>query len=305
MTEPEPRKSARRLNATLTALIGGIVILLLLLWLFAGGRGADQDKLTGNQLSNEAVPAPASNEKLCASARTYDLIKRDLFRRAAQLRGSDQAAYDSIAAAAVIRMENPVMESESQGAANCSALLSLDLPPGVEVAGGRRTLTANVDYSVRQAADGSGTVLLLQNADAIIGPLATLARSGPSPETGLGNAVAPEANVAASESANVRPGPATGAPGRPSFDCVRAYTPGEIAVCSDSGLAALDLNMATQYRRALAAATPVQRRLLQSTRDRFLAYRDRCPNRQCIADAYVGRMREIRDIMEGRLTPAR
>ena len=41
------------------------------------------------------------------------------------------------------------------------------------------------------------------------------------------------------------------------------------------------------------------------TRDRFLAYRDRCPNRQCIADAYVGRMREIRDIMEGRLTPSR
>ena len=40
--------------------------------------------------------------------------------------------------------------------------------------------------------------------------------------------------------------------------------------------------------------------LLQSTRDRFLGYRDRCPNRQCIADSYVGRMREIRDIMEGR-----
>jgi len=31
-----------------------------------------------------------------------------------------------------------------------------------------------------------------------------------------------------------------------------------------------------------------------------LAYRDRCPSRQCMADAYVGRMREVRDIMEGR-----
>jgi hypothetical protein len=302
MTEPE--QPGRRLNPTLIALLGGLVLLLLLLWLFAGGRGSDQDKLTGNQLSETPAPA-ASNEKLCASARTYDLIKRELFRRAAQLRGSDQAAYDSIAAAAVIRMENPVMESESQGAANCSALLSLDLPPGVEVAGGRRTLTANVDYSVRQAADGGATVVMLQNADAIIGPLATLARTGAPPEAGIGNAVAPEANVAVSESANVQPGPANGAPGRPSFDCVRADTRGEIAVCSDSGLAALDLNMTTQYRRALAAATPVQRRLLQSTRDRFLAYRDGCPNRQCMADAYVGRMREIRDIMEGRLTPNR
>jgi uncharacterized protein len=70
-------------------------------------------------------------------------------------------------------------------------------------------------------------------------------------------------------------------------------------------LAALDVNMAAQYRRSLVAATPVQKQLLQTTRDRFLAYRDRCPNRQCIANAYVGRMREIRDIMEGRLTPAR
>ena len=47
----------------------------------------------------------------------------------------------------------------------------------------------------------------------------------------------------------------------------------------------------------------MQRELLQSTRDRFLAYRDRCPTAQCIGDAYVGRMREIRDIMEGRWQP--
>ncbi|HEX6603953.1 MAG TPA: hypothetical protein VF027_03615, partial [Sphingomicrobium sp.] len=71
------------------------------------------------------------------------------------------------------------------------------------------------------------------------------------------------------------------------------------------GLAALDLNMSTQYRRALSSASPEQRRLLQSTRDRFLAYRDRCPNQRCMADAYVGRMREIRDIMEGRWQAAR
>ena len=58
--------------------------------------------------------------------------------------------------------------------------------------------------------------------------------------------------------------------------------------------------MANQYRRALTSATPVQRQLLENTRERFLAYRDHCPTSQCMADAYVGRMREIRDIMEGR-----
>ena len=68
-------------------------------------------------------------------------------------------------------------------------------------------------------------------------------------------------------------------------------------------IAALDRNMAAQYLRALTSASPQQQAILQSTRDRFLGYRDRCPNRQCIADAYVGRMREIRDIMEGRWQP--
>ena len=100
-------------------------------------------------------------------------------------------------------------------------------------------------------------------------------------------------------------GPQASYPGRPSFNCSNAETKGEIAVCSDSGLSALDANMATQYRRAIGSASPEERAMLQRTRDRFLAYRDRCPNRSCIADAYVGRMKEIRDIMEGNWQPPR
>jgi hypothetical protein len=58
--------------------------------------------------------------------------------------------------------------------------------------------------------------------------------------------------------------------------------------------------MAAQYRRAMSDASAGQKALLRRTLDSFLRYRDRCPNRSCIGDAYVGRMREIRDIMEGR-----
>ncbi|MFL6846930.1 MAG: hypothetical protein ACJ8EI_00960, partial [Sphingomicrobium sp.] len=151
MTEPEPREDVhrpmRRLNPTLLALLGGIAVLLLILAYFATSRNPDQDKLIGNEVV--AQTTSTEPEKRCASRATYDLIKRELFRRAAQQRGSDVAAYDQLAGFAVVRMENAVLESEdsANGAVNCSASLSLDLPPGVAVVGGRRTLTSDLDYT--------------------------------------------------------------------------------------------------------------------------------------------------------------
>jgi hypothetical protein len=165
-------------NWTTIALIGGLVLLLLLIAYFATGGNPDQDKLTGNELAQGEPQKATTPEKLCSSTQTYDLIKRDLFRRAAQLRGSDQAAFDQLSNYAALRMEHPVMESrdDSTGAVNCSGSLSLDLPPGVAIVGSRRTLTSDVDYTVQPAADGSGTVVLLRNVDAIVTPLATLAK---------------------------------------------------------------------------------------------------------------------------------
>ena len=295
MTEPVPGGS--RVNLTLLALLGGIVVLLAILWFVSGNRSPDQDKLSNPQVEQRAE---TDSSKLCSAGATYDLVKRELFRRAAEMRGNNEPAYQQIATAAVVRVENPVMEGEESGsgAINCSGTFYLDLPPGVVAAGNRANLSAELDYTV------TGGSVALRNADAMIASLASLTRvaqlSAAAPTV---NPAAPQENVAASVSANVQPGPATTAPGRPSFDCARAGTRGEIAVCSDSGLAALDLNMATQYRRSLVSASPLQKQQLQATRDRFLAYRDRCPNRQCMADAYVGRMREIRDIMEGRWQP--
>lgn len=295
----------RRLNPAVLALLAGLVVLVLLIAYLASNRNPEQDRLKDSQLNISQGASPA--DKRCGSQATYDLIKRELFRRAAQLRGSDQAAYDKLSNYAVVRMENPVMEGSDSatGTISCSGSLSLDLPPGIAVVGGRRTLMSDVDYSVQRAADGSGNVIVLRNADAIIVPLATLARTAPaqpavSPGANEAAPEQPETNVAASVSANVQPGPATASPGRPSFDCNKRRTRGEAAVCSDSGLSALDLNMATQYRRAMETASPEQQALLGETARRFYAYRDRCPDNRCIGDAYVGRMREIRDIMEGR-----
>jgi hypothetical protein len=165
----------RRLNPHVLVALTGVAIILLLLAYVASTRNPDQDKLKDSQVT---TAQPAALEKRCASASTYELIKRELFRRAAQVRGSDQSAYDRLSAYAAIRVENPVLESDNKdtGAVNCSGSLSLDLPPGVAAVGGRRTLMSDIDYTVQPAADGSGNVVLLRNADAVVTPLATLAR---------------------------------------------------------------------------------------------------------------------------------
>ena len=171
---------------------------------------------------------------------------------------------------------------------------------------------SDVDYTVQPAADGSGNVLLLRNADAIITPLATLGRvaqqaapAAPVEATDTETGAQPAAPTPAEPTTPVTT-PAQRTVGtRPSFDCANARTHGERSVCSDAGLAALDRNMAAQYNRAFGVASPEQQSLLRRTRDRFLGYRDRCPDNRCIGDAYVGRMREIRDIMEDRWRTAR
>lgn len=313
--DTDVQRTVRTPNWTTLALIGALLALIVVIAYFVTRGSPEQDKLTPKQVAQSEQQAKAPPvDKLCASKLTYDLIKRELFRRAAQLRGGDQEAFDQLSSYAVVRMDNPVMESQNSatGAVNCSGSLSLDLPPGVVVVGGRHSLSSDVDYTVQPAVDGSGNVVVLRNADSIVTPLATLARVGeripqsatppPSEEPATPQA---ETNVAVSESAAKTVGPKTTYPGRPSFDCSRARTRGEIAVCSNSGLSVLDENMATQYRKALEGASPEQKDLLERTRNRFIGYRDRCPNRSCVAAAYVGRMREIRDIMDGRWRPER
>ncbi len=316
----------KQMNWTTIALIGGLLLLVLMFAYFATNRDPDQDKLSDSQISADGESV-TSAEKACASKATYDLIKRELFRRAAQLRGSDSAAYDQLSAHAVLRMENPVMENEDEEtrAVQCSGSLSIDLPPGVVVVGGRRTLMAGIDYSVQPAADGSGNVVLLRNADAIIAPLATLSRvsqpaprPAPSPDAGFDSLGQPMGNVPPDSSppaerpinqppppsrAEPQPQPPQTARANPSFNCANARTRGERAVCADSGLASLDRQMASQFNRAMSQADPAQRALLQRTRSTFLSYRDRCASDACIADSYNGRMREISDIMAGRWRP--
>ena len=82
----------------------------------------------------------------------------------------------------------------------------------------------------------------------------------------------------------------------PSFNCRSARTRGERMVCGSRELAARDRAMSSMFYSALSSGSPRTRAELRRSRDRFLAYRDRCGSEACVAEAYEGRMREIRDI---------
>ena len=301
--------AVQRLSPTAIAAIALAVLLLLIgAFVFLRGGGTEDDRLT-----NAVTEARQDPEKLCSSQATYDLIERDLFRRAGELRGSDQAAFDKFVSYSSLRVEAPILRdrNEDVGSVTCNAAITLDLPPGVVVVGGRRSLSADVLYTVQPAADGSGNVVTVANADGIITPLATLTRTEQPAEavTNEVNAVEPMPGEVPADPLAPIPAPGEVTPtqpsANPSFDCADAQTPGEIAVCNDAGLAALDRRMAAQFRSALADASPQQRARLNQTRDSFLRYRDQCPSNACVAETYQGRMREIRDIMRGTWQPRR
>ena len=301
----------RRISWTTIPLVLGLICLVIIVAYIARGGNSDQDKLTNAEVATSTPQA--SHDKLCANSATFDLIKRELFRLAAERRGSDQATFERLSGVAVVRMENPVMESQdaSTGAVNCSSSLSLDLPPGVVAQGGRRTLMADVDYMVTSAVGGGSPVVQLRNADTIVGPLASLVPASQPAEQAAdsitSNETATQVSSGTSQSVDAAPQVPPTAPAsipttnaRSSFDCSTARTHGETAVCNDQGLAALDRQMTAQYSRAFALASPDQRAILRDTARRFDDFRDRCSTSSCVSDAYIGRMREIRDIMADR-----
>ena len=314
-----PRDLARERRLWLiTAIVAAVAAGILLASSVWSGGWKSEEKEQAAKV-DERLIAP---EKQCALQSTYDSIKRALFARAARARGGDETAFAKLSDFSLLRMDSPVLRGvdEDLGRINCNGVAVLQLPPGVRVEDGGSTLSSPLDYAVQRAADGNGNVVMLGNADAIVVPLATIQRSGAAQSDPLvppdmdpvttpgGSPVfdqAPAPAPAPPPPQESAPAPQPSGSARPSFNCSNARTRGEIAVCNDSGLAALDRQMASQFYSALRRADPQQRSLLQSTRSGFLAFRDRCRSDGCVADTYRGRMREISDIMAGRWNPRR
>ena len=304
--EESPREVRKRRNLWLIVALVAAVAAGVLLASSVWTNQWSTENAVGNEVVADTMPEP---KDWCAAQSTYDGIRRELFRRAAQVRGSDQQAYTRLADFALLRVSGPVVRGidEQVDSVSCSGTAYLDLPPGIAAAGGRRSLSGDLDYIVQPAADGTGNVVRLGNADSIVVPLATLSRTGatasaplvpPDLQNQVMEGAIPPETVQDVPDADDEDSPPTAA--NPSFDCGDARTRGEIAVCGDPGLAALDRQMAAQFNAALSEADRSQRRLLERTRGRFLSYRDRCATNQCVAETYRSRMREIRDIMDDR-----
>ncbi len=258
----------------------------------------NQDKLEDNELATAAGSETAQPDTRCDAQAAQDEVKRQLFARAAEIRGSNGDSYARIADFALVEIEGaaPDASAAPNQVAECRGRATLRLPAGLKVAGGRTTLGGDISYSIAPGARGTVT---LGQSDAIAIPLATLtqrrAAPPPAPVT-KPDPIAPAPDPAPSRVVD----PATAAVARPSFDCRSARTQSEQAVCASPTLAGLDQEMAAHYRTAIARSDPPQARLLRETRDRFLGYRDRCPSDSCIANTYRGRMREIDDILANR-----
>jgi hypothetical protein len=285
--------------------------------LACGPRGSD--KLDDNELASAEGGASIESATRCTAQTVQDEVKRQLFARAAEIRGGNGDDYASIAGFAVLQLDGatPGAAGSAGQSIDCGGRATLRLPAGLRVAGGRTTLGGDVGYNVAGGPRGAVTLGL---SDSIAIPLATLTQARassparaptpppePAPVLIPSQPDAPQSPIALPPEPRPQPAPAPApiANARPSFDCRAARTPGERAVCDSPSLAALDRDMAAQYRSAVANGGPQDRALLAQTRDRFLTYRDRCGTDACIANTYRGRMREIADIVAGRWQPTR
>lgn len=273
--------------------------------------------------------------KACASDATYARLKELVFDEAARIRNSDPRNLDPLAAAAVVRMEEPVVKSRDDelNVTVCSGRFILELPPGTENAfDGKRRLDAEVEYAAQAAVDGSGLVYQMDGAEPIIYRLATFGMKGgllpkivaaapdpavpPSAEPTLMPPVAdtaprpapppptPPVRTAERPAASapqpmaVTP-PATRVTVRPSFNCRYGKTRTEKMICSSPRLAAQDRAMASLYYDLMAGADPATRGHLRRSRDAFLGRREQCRSESCVNSTYASRMAELRNIGRG------
>lgn len=87
---------------------------------------------------------------------------------------------------------------------------------------------------------------------------------------------------------------------KPSFDCGKASTTAEKAICSDSDLSRMDAELATNYRGVLRSSlSDEEKTRLVSTQRFWIAEREDCKDKQCISEMYQMRTQMICEAAKG------
>ncbi len=79
----------------------------------------------------------------------------------------------------------------------------------------------------------------------------------------------------------------------PAFNCRRARSEVTQAICSDAGLAALDRQLSSRFATLDRSADPATVQRIHQGETAFLNARQTCSDRECIAEAYRLRLREL------------
>ena len=91
-----------------------------------------------------------------------------------------------------------------------------------------------------------------------------------------------------------------GAAAAPSFDCAKAGTPTEHAICGAPALAALDSALAEAYRAARAGAGEAERARIRAEQIAWLGRRDACgADAACLEARMAARLAALRDGARG------
>ena len=193
----------RSISTAAVVFIAALVGLLIVLYVFAGHRRVRD-----------------ANRPHCTSQQSMDVVRLELFRRAAAVRGMNDSTMAQVRDYSVVRAASRLVRRlrSGSGKVTCIGSIAVDLPPGLAVAGTRPSLTAKVSYDLAPAlAPGQPPrLLLLRGANAIVMPLATVSRASatnqPVLEAAPAETVGPEsAPATVGTSTRSEGGPATGA----------------------------------------------------------------------------------------------
>ncbi|HLL58278.1 MAG TPA: hypothetical protein VK391_00105, partial [Allosphingosinicella sp.] len=157
----------------------GLFVIVAAAFGYSLTKGYDEKTEAPKTILAEKQEAKLQNA--CASTATYARLKEVLFEEAVRIRNADPANLDTLAATAVVRMENPTVKSrdEDLNVTVCTGRFVLELPPGAEGGfGGERRLFADIEYAAQAAADGSGLVYQMNGAEPIIYKLAAFDLKG-------------------------------------------------------------------------------------------------------------------------------